>query len=24
VKIRDTKVLQTWVGGRKVFDSTGN
>jgi predicted amidohydrolase YtcJ len=22
VKIRDTKVLQTWVGGRKVFDST--
>jgi len=21
VKIRDTKVLQTWVGGRKVFDS---
>jgi predicted amidohydrolase YtcJ len=20
VKIRDTKVLQTWVGGRKVFD----
>jgi hypothetical protein len=23
IKIRDTKVLQTWVGGRKVFDSTG-
>ena len=22
VKIRDTKVLQTWVGGKKVFDST--
>ena len=24
VKIRDTKVLQTWVGGRKVFDISGN
>ncbi len=23
VKIRDTKVLQTWVGGKKVYDSTG-
>jgi hypothetical protein len=23
VKIRDTKVLQTWVGGKKVFESSG-
>ena len=23
VKIRDTKVLQTWVGGKKVFENSG-